>query len=157
MPKLDQVAAEPKDEPEELGRDGEEEYEQDAEPDEQVPDEEQNPYGDMGEADEGLDEDEMIDVAEKIFLLMAEKMVENKIQNVRDVFEPYLFEADIDGDIYELLSPYDLLHGIKDLGIDDLQKLEITYLMKVLSKPELEGNILLIELQQIMDNIVLTD
>lgn len=51
----------------------------------------------------------MIDVAEKIFLLMAEKMVENKIQNVRDVFKPYIFEADIDGDIYELLSPYDLL------------------------------------------------
>lgn len=59
--------------------------------------------------DEDLDEDEMIDVAEKIFLLMAEKMVENKIQNVRDVFKPYIFEADIDGDIYELLSPYDLL------------------------------------------------
>jgi hypothetical protein len=44
------------------------------------------------------------------------------------------------------LSPYDLLQGIKDLGIDDLQKIEVTYLMKVLSKPELEGNILLQEL-----------
>lgn len=97
----------------------------------------------------------MIDVAEKIFLAMAEKMVENKIQNVRDIFKPYIFEADIDGDIYELLSPYDLLQGIKDLGIEDLQKMEITYLMKVLSKPELEGNILLIELLQIMDNIVM--
>jgi hypothetical protein len=29
--------------------------------------------------------------------------------------------------------------------------------MKVLSKPELEGNILLLELLQIMDNIVLTE
>ena len=74
---------------------------------------------------------------------------------MRDVFKPYIFEADIDGDIYELLSPYDLLQGIKDLGIDDLQKIEVTYLMKVLSKPELEGNILLIELLQIMDNIVM--
>jgi hypothetical protein len=82
-------------------------------------------------------------------------MVENNIQNVRDVFKPYLFEADIDGDIYELLSPYDLLQGIKDLGIEDLQKIEITYLMKVLSKPELEGNILLIELLQIMDSLTL--
>lgn len=96
--------------------------------------------------EEDLDEDEMIDVAEKIFLMMAEKMVDNKISNVRDVFKPYIFEADIDGDIYELLSPYDLLQGIKDLGIEDLQKLEITYLMKVLSKPELDGNILLLEL-----------
>jgi hypothetical protein len=99
----------------------------------------------------------MIDVAEKIFLLMAEKMVEHKIQNVRDVFKPYIFEAEIDGDIYELISPYELLQGIKDLGIEDLQKIEITYLMKVLSKPELEGNILLLELLQIMDNIVLTE
>lgn len=59
--------------------------------------------------------------------------------------------------MYELLSPYDLLQGIKDLGIEDLQKIEITYLMKVLSKPELNGNILLLELLQIMDNIVLTE
>ena len=36
-----------------------------------------------------------------------------------------------------------------------MQKIEVTYLMKVLSKPELEGNILLNELMQIMDNIVL--
>jgi hypothetical protein len=33
--------------------------------------------------------------------------------------------------------------------------MEITYLMKVLSKPELEGNILLLELLQIMENIVM--
>jgi hypothetical protein len=39
---------------------------------------------------------------------------------VRDVFLPYIVEADIDGDMYELLSPYDLLQGIKDLGIEDL-------------------------------------
>lgn len=62
----------------------------------------------------------MIDVAEKIFVLMAQKMMENNIKSVKAVFKPYIFEADIDGDIYELLSPYDLLQGIKDLGIDDL-------------------------------------
>jgi hypothetical protein len=85
----------------------------------QVPEGQQDEYADYGE-EEDLNEDEMIDVAEKIFLAMAEKMVENKIQNVRDIFKPYIFEADIDGDIYELLSPYDLLQGIKDLGIEDL-------------------------------------
>ena len=88
----------------------------------------------------------MIDVAEKIFVIMAQKMMEKNIKSVKTVFKPYIFEADIDGDIYELLSPYDLLQGIKDLGIDDLQKIEVTYLMKVLSKPELEGNNLLQEL-----------
>jgi hypothetical protein len=36
-------------------------------------------------------------------------MVENNVISVRSVFKPYIFEADIDGDIYELLSPQDLL------------------------------------------------
>lgn len=70
--------------------------------------------------EEDFDEDEMIDVAEKIFVLMAQKMVENSVKSVRSVFKPYIFEADIDGEIYELLSPQDLLQGIKDLGIEDL-------------------------------------
>lgn len=87
---------------------------------------------------------------------MAQKMMELKIKSVKTVFKPYIFEAEIDGDIHELLSPYDLLQGIKDLGIDDLQKIEVTYLMKVLSKPDLEGNILLQELLQIMENFGLS-
>lgn len=45
--------------------------------------------------------------------------------------------------MYELLSPDGLIDGIKDLGIDDLRKMEIQYLLKVLSKPELQGAILM--------------
>lgn len=83
-------------------------------------------------------------------------MMEQGLRSVRTLFKPYIFEADIDGDIYELLSPFDLLQGIKDLEIEDLTKIEIQYLMKVLSKPELDGNILLQELLQIMENFGLS-
>jgi hypothetical protein len=45
-----------------------------------------------------------------------------------------------------LLSAEGLLEGIKDLGIDNLKPIEIQYLLKVLSKPELDGAILMQEL-----------
>jgi len=39
-----------------------------------------------------------------------------------------------------------LLEGIKELGITDLTEQEVDYLLKVLSKPELDGAILMQEL-----------
>lgn len=42
-----------------------------------------------------------------------------------------------------MLTPMGLLEGVKDLGIDDLSELEVQYLLKVLSKPELDGAILM--------------
>jgi hypothetical protein len=49
------------------------------------------------------------------------------------------------------------LEGIKELGLDDLREIEVTYLLKVLSKSELDGCILLDELLQIMENFGLYD
>ena len=82
----------------------------------------------------------MIDVAEKIFVRIAEEIIKNKV-SVRMVWNQHLFPAEIDGEEYELLSPEGLIDGIRDLGIDDLNDKEIQYLLKVLSKPELEGAI----------------
>ena len=84
----------------------------------------------------------MIDVAEKIFVRIAEEIIKNKF-SVRMVWNQHLFPAEIDGEEYELLSPEGLIDGIRDLGIDDLNDKEIQYLLKVLSKPELEGAILM--------------
>lgn len=33
----------------------------------------------------------MIDVAEKIFVIMAQKMLERNIKSVKTVFKPYIF------------------------------------------------------------------
>lgn len=100
---------------------------------------------DMQEDEEDVDEDEMIDVAEKIFIRIAEEIIQQKT-SVRAIFQNNIFDADIDGEQYELLSPMGLLEGIKSLNIDDLQEIEIQYLLKVLSKPELDGAILMQEL-----------
>jgi len=59
--------------------------------------------------------------------------------------------------VIELLAPEGLVGGIKGLGIDDLTDQEIKYLLRVLTKPELEGAIVLQELLQIMENLGLYD
>ena len=43
----------------------------------------------------------------------------------------------------ELLTPQGLIDGIKNLGIDDLNDKEMQYLLRVLTKPELEGAIVM--------------
>jgi len=66
----------------------------------------------------------MIDVAEKIFIRVAEQII-HQSTTVREIFKSSLFPAVIDGDEYELLTPMGLLEGVKDLGIDDLSELEV--------------------------------
>jgi hypothetical protein len=56
-----------------------------------------------------------------------------------------------------LLSPIGFLEGIKDLGIVDLEEVEVACLMRVLTKPDLENAILLKELIIIMENFGIQD
>lgn len=71
-----------------------------------------------------VDEDEMIDVAEKIFVRIADEIIKHKL-TVRMVLQQHIFPAEIDGDSYELLAPEGLIEGIRDLGIEDLKEIEI--------------------------------
>ena len=57
----------------------------------------------------------------------------------------------------ELLSPIGFLEGIKELGIVDLEEVEVACLMRVLTKPNLENAILLKELVVIMENFKIFD
>ena len=52
----------------------------------------------------------------------------------------------------ELISPIGFLEGIKDLGITELEEIEVACLMRVLTKPNLDNAILLKELIIIMEN-----
>ena len=111
-----------------------------------------------GEMDEDeADDEEVIDVAEQIFLRMAQAMVEQNRSSIREVFQEYIFEAEANGEVIELLEPMGLLDGIKDLGIDDLTEKEIQYLVRVLGKPELESAIIVDEFLQILENIGMYD
>ena len=65
--------------------------------------------------------------------------------------------AEIDGDAYELIPPQGLIEALADLGLEDLQPIEVNYLLKVLSKPELDGAILMQEFLEIMKNFDLYD
>jgi len=51
-----------------------------------------------------------------------------------------------------LMSPVGFLEGIREMGIDDLQEVEIACLMRVLAKPNMDSAILLTELIVIMEN-----
>jgi hypothetical protein len=57
----------------------------------------------------------------------------------------------------ELLSPIGFLEGIKEMGVVDLEEVEVACLMRVLTKPNLENAILLKELIVIMENFGIYD
>ena len=71
-----------------------------------------------------VDEDEMIDVAEKIFVKIADQIIQQKV-TVRSLLQRHIFPAEIDGDQYELIAPQGLIQAIEALGIDDLDGREI--------------------------------
>jgi hypothetical protein len=50
------------------------------------------------------------------------------------------------------MSPMGFLEGVKQLGIKDLTERDVTCLMRILTKPDLENAILLQELVIIMEN-----
>ncbi len=84
-------------------------------------------------------------------------MVDQNRTSIREVFQQYIFEAEANGEVIELLEPMGLLDGIKDLGIEDLTEKEIQYLIRVLGKPELESAIIVDEFLQILENIGMYD
>ena len=52
----------------------------------------------------------------------------------------------------ELLEPIGFLEGIKEIGVIDLEEIEVACLMRVLTKSDLNNAILLKELIVIMEN-----
>lgn len=93
----------------------------------------------------------MLDVAERCFVRIAEAIIKSG-QSVRESFNNFVIKEKLEDQVIELLSPIGFLEGVKDLGITDLEELEVACLMRVLTKPELENAIMLKELIVIMDN-----
>ena len=108
--------------------------------------------GEGGSPEEEINEEEVIDVAEKIFIRIADELFKQGRSSIREVFKDHLYEAMMGEDTFELLQPIGLLEGIKSLGIDDLEERDVAFLLRVLTKPELDGAILVEELLQIMEN-----
>lgn len=114
--------------------------------------------GENGENEEEdyVDEEQMLDVAEKCFMKIAEAIIARGL-TVRQAFKGLILEEPIETEegesqVIELLSPMAFLEGIKNLGLTDLEEMEIACLMRVLTKADLENAILLRELIVIMEN-----
>ncbi len=108
------------------------------------------------EDDDYIDEEEMLDIAEKCFMRIAEAILEAGV-SVRQAFQPFIIREEFEGEYLELLSPIGFLEGVKELGVTDLEEVEVACLMRVLTKADLENAILLRELIVIMDNFGIQD
>jgi hypothetical protein len=108
------------------------------------------------EDDDYIDEEEMLDIAEKCFVRIAEAILENGV-SVRHAFSPFIIREEFEGEALELLSPIGFLEGVKELGVTDLEEVEVACLMRVLTKADLENAILLRELIVIMENFGIQD
>ena len=121
----------------------------------QKKDEDDENYEDDQEEDY-IDEEEMLDIAERCFMRIAEAILENSV-TVRQAFAPFIIREDFEGETLELLSPIGFLEGVKELGVTDLEEVEVACLMRVLTKADLENAILVRELIVIMDNFGIQD
>lgn len=93
----------------------------------------------------------MLDIAESCFVRLAEALL-SKDLSIKQAFAQYLVREDLEDEVLELLSPIGFLEGLKELGITELEEVEVACLMRVLTKPDLENAILVKELQIIMEN-----
>ena len=113
--------------------------------------------GIMGRSKKSVDEEHMLDIAESIFIKMADFIIA-KEKSIRGIFTKYSVpEMFPDNTVLELLSPGGFLEGIKEAGIEDLQDFEVACLMRVLSKPELDNAVILNEFVMIMENFGVPD
>ena len=104
-----------------------------------------------------LEEEHMLDVAEAIFVKLAQLMIE-KERSVRAIFTKFSTpEIFPDRTILELLSPPGFVEGLKETGIEELDEFEMASLMRVLAKPELDNSVILNEFVMIMENFGVPD
>jgi hypothetical protein len=96
----------------------------------------------------------MLDIAEICFIRMSDMMIKQQ-RSVREVFSKYSIPDILPGSkqMLELLSPMAFFEGCKvELGMYPLSDVEISCLMRVLAKPELDDAIILNELALILEN-----
>lgn len=108
----------------------------------------------------------MLTIAEKCFFKIAQEILQRNL-TVRQAFAKFIqFEqiqiedeepSSEEVTVLELLSPLGFLEGIKELGLLDLEEIEVACLMRVLTKPNLDNAILVKELIIIMSNFGIPD
>lgn len=111
----------------------------------------------MRSAHRSMDEEKMLDIAEAIFMKMADLLNLRKT-STRAIFSKFCSpEIMPDRSVIELMSPVEFLEGVHEVGIDDLTQFEASCMMRVLAKPELDNGIILNEFVLIMENFGVPD
>lgn len=97
----------------------------------------------------------MLDTAEHILNELASKLIQNE-WSVHDVFgqpeEIIKMVQDPNGSMIKVLTPEMFLARVYQVGLQNLSKLQVACLMKVLGKPELEDSVRYNELEMLMEN-----
>jgi len=103
------------------------------------------------EAEENADinEDQMIEIAQNSFHIIAEQMLQQKM-TIKSLYAKTVKSQVINGEQIEVLSAEDFINGIRALGINDIKTLEYACLIKVLSINDDQKLIKVSDLAQIL-------
>lgn len=103
-----------------------------------------------------LSEDQMIEIAQKCFGQIAEKMADKGL-TLEVLFKDQIFTQEGEEEKIYLVSQEDFKEGLKKLGIEDLHNVEYSSLFKILSANDEEKNIRINELAQILEECGIGD
>jgi len=107
-----------------------------------APNQDQEEYIDM-------DEEKMIEIAQKCFTKIAEKVKSKKL-TLEKIYGEKIFTQEIEGEEATLLSPEDFIEGLRKIDITDLETIEYACLIKVLAVNDEEKLIKFDDLVQIL-------
>ena len=98
-----------------------------------------------------LNEDQMLEIAQKCFGIIAEKMQNAKI-TIRGLFEGMIAKQILEGQEQEIIISSDFVNGLQKLGIEEFQELDYACLLKILSINEEENSVRVADLVQILED-----
>lgn len=101
--------------------------------------------------DDYINDEEMIKIAENCLLRISDELAKQK-KTIHGLFKEHIMIEVIEDQEIELLAPIHFIEGIKKLGINDFNELEIACLVNLLTRPELDDLILVEELNILKDN-----
>lgn len=125
--------------------------EKEKEKDAEQPPEEDKPEKRETSPGEEIGEDQMIEIAQKCFSAIAEKMLE-KGASVHSLFKDVIYQKTVENEETELISPDDFLKGLHKLGAEDPKGLERRCLLKMLSASDDEKGFRVNDLVQILQD-----
>lgn len=106
---------------------------------------------DGGSNVEELNEQEILDIAEQVFIKISQKMLQKNL-SLRSLYGDVLQKITIGGETHEILQPNDFIDAFRVIDIASLEEIEIECLLRVLLKPEIDDTILFSDLIMILDN-----